>query len=43
MAYSAILIPHLEAADAEVHATLEETSWIGEYLRTLASDGYRSG
>ncbi|KOX79412.1 Facilitated trehalose transporter Tret1 [Melipona quadrifasciata] len=28
MAYSAILIPHLEAEDAELHATQEQTSWI---------------
>lgn len=32
MAYSATLIPHLEKEDAEVHATKEETSWIGETL-----------
>lgn len=30
MAYSATLIPHLEKKDAELHATKEETSWIGE-------------
>lgn len=30
MAYSATLIPHLESEDAELHATREETSWIGE-------------
>lgn len=34
MAYSATLIPHLEKEDAEVHATQEETSWIGEITRT---------
>ncbi|XP_076634429.1 facilitated trehalose transporter Tret1 isoform X1 [Colletes latitarsis] len=32
MAYSAILIPHLEAADAELHATQEETSWIASVV-----------
>lgn len=30
MAYSATLIPHLEKEDAEVHATKEQTSWIGK-------------
>lgn len=30
MAYSAILIPHLEDQDAELHATQEQTSWIGK-------------
>lgn len=30
MAYSATLIPHLEKEDAELHATKEQTSWIGE-------------
>jgi len=33
MAYSATLIPHLEKEDAELHATQEETSWIGETAR----------
>lgn len=32
MAYSAILIPELEKDDAEVHATKDETSWIGESM-----------
>lgn len=30
MAYSATLIPHLEKKDATLHATKEQTSWIGE-------------
>lgn len=34
MAYSAILIPHLEDQDAELHATQEQTSWIGKQLLT---------
>ncbi|XP_031832921.1 facilitated trehalose transporter Tret1-2 homolog isoform X2 [Nomia melanderi] len=32
MAYSAILIPHLEAEDAELHATQEQTSWIASVV-----------
>lgn len=36
MAYSAILIPHLEKEDAEMHATKEETSWISK----IASNNY---
>ncbi|XP_076545322.1 facilitated trehalose transporter Tret1 isoform X1 [Osmia lignaria lignaria] len=32
MAYSAILIPHLEAEDAELHATKEQTSWIASVV-----------
>ncbi|XP_076182630.1 facilitated trehalose transporter Tret1 isoform X2 [Ptiloglossa arizonensis] len=32
MAYSAILIPHLEAPDAKVHATKEQTSWIASVV-----------
>ena len=43
MAYSAILIPHLEAADAEVHATLEETSWIASVVVVCAPLGALMG
>ncbi|PBC27748.1 facilitated trehalose transporter Tret1 [Apis cerana] len=32
MAYSAILIPHLEDQDAELHATQEQTSWIASVV-----------
>ncbi|XP_076240578.1 facilitated trehalose transporter Tret1 isoform X2 [Calliopsis andreniformis] len=39
MAYSAILIPHLEAADAELHATQEQTSWIASVVVVCAPLG----
>lgn len=44
MAYSAILIPHLEAEDAELHATREQTSWIGKQLvsRRVDNDDTRN-
>ncbi|XP_017798520.1 PREDICTED: facilitated trehalose transporter Tret1-like [Habropoda laboriosa] len=39
MAYSAILIPHLEAEDAELHATQEQTSWIASVVVVCAPLG----
>ncbi|CAK9798832.1 Facilitated trehalose transporter Tret1 [Anthophora plagiata] len=39
MAYSAILIPHLEAKDAEVYATKEQTSWIASVVVICAPLG----
>ncbi|XP_015439249.1 PREDICTED: facilitated trehalose transporter Tret1-like isoform X1 [Dufourea novaeangliae] len=39
MAYSAILIPHLEAEDAELHATQEQTSWIASVVVVVAPAG----
>lgn len=39
MAYSAILIPHLEAADAELHATQKQTSWIASVVVVCAPLG----
>ncbi|XP_066596393.1 facilitated trehalose transporter Tret1-2 homolog isoform X2 [Prorops nasuta] len=39
MAYSAILVPHLEAEDAEVHATRTETSWITSVIVVCAPVG----
>lgn len=39
MAYSAILIPHLEAEGAELYATQEETSWIASVVVVCAPVG----
>ncbi|KAL0107114.1 hypothetical protein PUN28_015566 [Cardiocondyla obscurior] len=39
MAYSAILIPHLEKEDAKLHATQEETSWIASLAVVSAPIG----
>ncbi|XP_076756305.1 facilitated trehalose transporter Tret1-2 homolog [Xylocopa sonorina] len=39
MAYSAILIPHLEAKDAELYATQTQTSWIASVVVVCAPLG----
>ncbi|XP_033336137.1 facilitated trehalose transporter Tret1-2 homolog [Megalopta genalis] len=43
MAYSAILIPHLEVEDAELHATQEQTSWIASVVVVSAPIGSMLG
>ena len=36
MAYSAVLVPSLEAQDSDIPASREETSWMGKCRHTLA-------